>query len=200
MKYVPGWIFIVKRPVVGEGAEGRVVEAERVQKRPGKAHLREDAEQAEKTRDQMQTLGGAVWSIGFQRLHGRPRFVTTQHIKLFLINQATFSAPRRSRVGFGLISRLTPHAAAFPAIFPLPGRPDPRLCSDRQEDIMDSHFSIYALAQRIIDRYGPEAEDHAAAMLRRCLENDDLPGAGTWLAIGGAVDGLRHLPPAQRRH
>ena len=65
---------------------------------------------------------------------------------------------------------------------------------------MASPTQIYTLAKAIIDRYGPDAEEYAAAMLRLRLEDDDLPGAGAWLAIGSAIDDLERLPPPGRRH
>lgn len=65
---------------------------------------------------------------------------------------------------------------------------------------MTRHQAIYAAAQRLINRFGPGAEDFAGAMLRCRLEADDLPGAGDWLAIGNAIEDLRAVPPPHRRH
>jgi hypothetical protein len=58
----------------------------------------------------------------------------------------------------------------------------------------------YKLARSLMDRNGGEAESYASAMIRRCLEEDDLAGAGTWLVIGSAIDELERLPPGGRRH
>ena len=54
----------------------------------------------------------------------------------------------------------------------------------------------YPLADEMIDGYGPEAGDYAAAMLRLRLEQGDLLAAGAWLAI----EDLARLHAGETRH
>ena len=65
---------------------------------------------------------------------------------------------------------------------------------------MVSERDIYRRAQLLIDHSGSEAVELADRMMRRSLEEDDLPQAGDWLAIGQAIEQLQNLPPVARRH
>ena len=58
---------------------------------------------------------------------------------------------------------------------------------------MVSQLDRYRSAQQVIDRHGPEAQDHACRMMRRFLDKGDVQGAGVWLAIGDAIEDLQNL-------
>ncbi len=62
------------------------------------------------------------------------------------------------------------------------------------------YSDIYTFVQRIIDRHGSHAAEHADQMLRHFLDLDDLDAAGEWLRIGQAIDDLTTLPAPDRRH
>ena len=65
---------------------------------------------------------------------------------------------------------------------------------------MALHTNLYQAACEMIDRFGPDAEEYASKMLRRCLEKGDLRAAGAWLAIGNAIEDLTRLAAGQTRH
>jgi hypothetical protein len=65
---------------------------------------------------------------------------------------------------------------------------------------MVSQRDVYRRAQLLIDNSGTHAAEHAYRMLLRSLQEDDLPQAGDWLAIGQAIENLQSLPPLGRRH
>jgi len=65
---------------------------------------------------------------------------------------------------------------------------------------MVSQRDIYRRAQLLIDHSGSEAAELAYRMMRRSLEEQDLPQAGDCLAIGQAIENLQNLPTVGRRH
>jgi hypothetical protein len=65
---------------------------------------------------------------------------------------------------------------------------------------MALHTNRYRAACEIIDRYGPDAEEYAGKMLRRCLKKGDQRAAGLWLAIGNAIEDLTRLAAGETRH
>ncbi len=65
---------------------------------------------------------------------------------------------------------------------------------------MSLQMSIYTQAQQMIDRFGTEPGEYADAMLQLRLEEDDLLAAGSWLAIGQAIEDLARLEAGEPRH
>jgi len=59
---------------------------------------------------------------------------------------------------------------------------------------------IYRSARLMMNRYGPQAAEHAEQTMRRLLEEDDPQGAGKWLSIGQAIEDLTRLAAAGSRH
>ena len=60
---------------------------------------------------------------------------------------------------------------------------------------MVSQRDIYRRAQLLIDHSGAEAAELADRMMLRSLEEDDLPQAGDWLAIGQAIEDIDQPAP-----
>lgn len=60
-----------------------------------------------------------------------------------------------------------------------------------------SERELWACAQKVIDRHGPDAEFHAAQRADELLENGDIDGQRVWKAILARIETWRaeHLPP-----
>jgi hypothetical protein len=52
----------------------------------------------------------------------------------------------------------------------------------------------------MLDCFGLQAVECADDMLQCRLDEDDMPAAGVWLAIGNAIEDLARLHAGQARH
>jgi hypothetical protein len=52
----------------------------------------------------------------------------------------------------------------------------------------------------MLDCFGLQAVEYADDMLQCRLEEDDMPAAGVWLAIGNAIEDLARLDAGEARH
>jgi hypothetical protein len=55
---------------------------------------------------------------------------------------------------------------------------------------MVSQKDIFLSAQVLIKKHGQSAETIAQQKMREMLDNDDVKGAGVWLAISSAIEDL----------
>ena len=56
-------------------------------------------------------------------------------------------------------------------------------------------IDIWRMAQAAIDRYGRNAQSHAAEQADDMIYHGDVGGLSVWLRIGYAIDELQRLAP-----